>query len=129
MTDLSALLRDLHDLEGPRQGTPGTPESTARVSGEPKDRQPEQGPVEPHGQCDDCGRSAPVLLVTDYGCRYCRECVTFPPKRVPAPREPTALELEQAGKPLLGHAPEGVALDLGLFVESSGPRTTKGGPQ
>src|ERR1039457_4868065 len=96
---------------------------------EPPNLPPERGPVEPHGQCDDCGRSAPVLLVTDYGCRYCRECVTFPPKRVPAPREPTALELEQAGKPLLGHAPEGVALDLGLFVESSGPRTTKGGPQ
>jgi hypothetical protein len=27
--------------------------------------------------CDDCGRPTVIALVTDYGCRYCRECV-FP---------------------------------------------------
>jgi hypothetical protein len=27
--------------------------------------------------CDDCGRPTVVALVTDYGSRYCRECV-FP---------------------------------------------------
>ncbi|MGO9291334.1 MAG: hypothetical protein ACLP66_10340 [Polyangia bacterium] len=27
--------------------------------------------------CDDCGRECTVTLVTDYGARYCRECV-FP---------------------------------------------------
>jgi hypothetical protein len=77
MKDLAALLQDLRDLESTGQEAPGTPESTPRVSGEPRDRQPEQGPVEPHGQCDDCGRPTVVAIVTDYGCRYCRECV-FP---------------------------------------------------
>jgi hypothetical protein len=27
--------------------------------------------------CDDCGRPTVIALVTDYGARYCRECV-FP---------------------------------------------------
>lgn len=25
--------------------------------------------------CDDCGRVTPVLILTDYGCRYCRNCI------------------------------------------------------
>jgi len=25
--------------------------------------------------CDDCGRLVPVLVLTDYGCRYCRACL------------------------------------------------------
>lgn len=25
--------------------------------------------------CDDCGKEAPVLVLTDYGCRYCRDCL------------------------------------------------------
>jgi len=25
--------------------------------------------------CDDCGRPAVIAIVTDYGSRYCRECV------------------------------------------------------
>lgn len=25
--------------------------------------------------CDDCGRLAHVLVLTDYGCRYCRDCL------------------------------------------------------
>lgn len=25
--------------------------------------------------CDDCGRLAHVLVLTDYGCRYCRTCL------------------------------------------------------
>lgn len=24
--------------------------------------------------CDDCGTETPVLMLTDYGCRYCRRC-------------------------------------------------------
>ncbi len=27
------------------------------------------------GTCDDCGKPATVLIVTDYGCRYCRRCL------------------------------------------------------
>lgn len=25
--------------------------------------------------CDDCGTVTPVLILTDYGCRYCRRCI------------------------------------------------------
>jgi hypothetical protein len=25
--------------------------------------------------CDDCGKRATALIVTDYGCRYCRDCL------------------------------------------------------
>ena len=81
MTDLSALLRDLRDLESPRQGTPGTPKSpqgkeeweevvgnVATSDPTPVDcTPPTEAPV-----CDDCGAHAVVLLVTDYGARYCR---------------------------------------------------------
>jgi hypothetical protein len=112
MTDLATLLRDLHDLECTGQGTPETPESPPTLA-QPSDL-PEAQDIAPR-RCDDCGRTSPVLLITDYGGAFCRACVTFPPKRVPAPRPPTEREIELAGKPLLGHSPEGVAVDLKLF--------------
>lgn len=144
MTDLASLLRDLRDLECTGQGTPGTPGSPL-VAGAPlasvqvadmpaakpapETTSPGMGLV-----CHDCGRSTVVALVTDYGARYCRDCITFPPKRVPAPRTPTDLELEQPGQPMLGHSPaDGVSLDLKLFGNGNGHadarRPTKKGPQ
>jgi hypothetical protein len=32
--------------------------------------------------CDDCGRPTSIALVTDYGSRYCRDCV-FPSETAP----------------------------------------------
>ena len=90
MTDLASLLRDLRDLESPGQGTPGTPGSPVE-SGTPLVTVP--APKETNVKttmafddpmnnargvlCDDCGRPTVIALVTDYGARYCRECV-FP---------------------------------------------------
>jgi hypothetical protein len=51
---------------------------TTMSSGDPKN-----GALGAH--CDDCGRPTRIALVTDYGGRYCRECV-FPSKAVPKAR-------------------------------------------
>ncbi len=111
MTDLASLLRDLRDLESPGQGTPGTPGSPVE-SGAPLVTvpAPEETNVEattaapatmamddPMNDargvlCDDCGRPTVIAMVTDYGARYCRECV-FPDathsKTTKAPVVPT----------------------------------------
>lgn len=52
--------------------------------------------------CDDCGRLAPVLVLTDYGCRYCRRCLRpgdatefAKPKRVKVSKVPGPMFDEQ----------------------------------
>jgi hypothetical protein len=133
MKYLSAFLAQFENLESLGQGTAGTagspvvagaPLATVPVTAEPTATpEPEAADQDITPRCcDDCGRTSPVLLITTYGGAYCRECVTFPPKRVPAPRPPTDLEVEQAGKPLLGHSPEGVGVDLKLFGDGGGPK-------
>jgi hypothetical protein len=57
--------------------------------------------------CDDCGRPTAVALVTDYGSRYCRECVFSSETR----REP---EYDWQGR----------QVDLRAVKKSEGPPST-----